>query len=406
MSEKIRACLFDASSQPDAAVGEAFDAASTIEIVGTFDDWDALDNCVRGQRVQVVGVKLDDEGGQGLQIVERIVAAAPTLGIIGVSGNSDPQSIIAAMRAGCHQFVCTPIDVEDLNKAINAVIASVQARQQSAEPDSRSKRICVIGSSGGAGATTIACNLAVELAHMTNRTCALVDMNLEFGDVGCVFDCNPKFSLYDVCHDDVQVDRLVLGNAIHELPCKVALLTRPERLDDAHAISPEGIQVALNVLGEMYPFTVVDLPRIYSFLSAAAVAEADHILIVTQLSVPHIRNATRIHECLMKMGASSDHVDIVLNRFKANFERITPDEVEAHFKRPVFAMIPNDYRRVQTSLDLGHPILSDGPYNSPIRAATQEMARKITATPQDAPEAVAAGSPSGLLGRWWKRGAK
>lgn len=406
MSKPLKACLFDVGGEQIPPFQTPFAQSGELQLLGTFSAWDEFQECVESQQVQVVAVNLDDNGA-GLQVVEQIVRIAPAAGIIGVSGRSDPQTIIAAMRAGCNQFVCTPIDEEDLHKAIDAIRAGLSVRSARVDETVHAKRICVIGSSGGAGATTIACNLAVELAHITNRTCALVDMNLEFGDVGCVFDCSPQFTMADVCRDDVEVDRLMLANAIHELPCRVALLTRPENIDDAHSIAPEGVKITLDVLSEMYPFTVVDLPRTYSFMSAAAVNESDHILIVTQLSVPNIRNAARIYDCLLKMGANRESIEIVLNRFKANFERIAPDEVETHFKRPIFAMIPNDYRRVQSSLDLGHPVLSDEPYNSPTRAAIQDMARKLAARPNDAGEVPAtAAASSGLLGRIWKRGQK
>lgn len=406
MNEPLRACLFDAAAEHIPPFQTPFEQSDELEVLGTFSAWDEFQKCVQTQRIQLVAVNLDDNGA-GLQVVDQVVRIAPAAGIIGVSGQTDPQTIIAAMRAGCNQFVCSPIDQDDLRKAIAAIRAGLSVRNAKVDETVHSKRICVIGSSGGAGATTIACNLAVELAHVTNRTCALVDMNLEFGDVGCVFDCNPQFTMADVCRDDVEVDRLMLANAIHELPCRVALLTRPENIDNAHSIAPEGVKITLDVLNEMYPFTVVDLPRTYSFMSAAAVNESDHILIVTQLSVPNIRNATRIYDCLLKMGAKRESIEIVLNRFKANFERISPDEVEAHFKRPIFAMIPNDYRRVQSSLDLGHPVLSDEPYNSPTRAAIQEMARKLAARPNETGEVLATvAASSGLLGRIWKRGHK
>ena len=59
----------------------------------------------------------------------------------------------------------------------------------------------------------------MELAQLTNHHSALIDMNLELGDVGCVFDCQPKFSVADVCRGGVDVDSMMLGKALHELPC-------------------------------------------------------------------------------------------------------------------------------------------------------------------------------------------
>lgn len=264
-----------------------------------------------------------------------------------------------------------------------------------------SKRVCVIGASGGAGATSIACNLAMELAHLTDRRCALVDLNLEFGDVACAFDCTPRFSIADVAQDGVDLDRVLMGKALHELPCNVSILARPEPLADAIKVTPEGVQETLRVLSEILPFVVVDMPRSFSFINAAAVRDADKVLIVTQLGVPFIRNASRIYENLRAMETPEEAIEIVLNRCKSVYERIGPDDVESHFGKPVFAMVPNDYRRVQTALDLGHPIVADAP-NTPARLAIQQMARRIAGVDAGETEVAAQKAGGSLFARLWK----
>lgn len=402
MSEPLYACVFNAAGESEPPFHQPLDQHGGVEMLGVFSTWDELQHCLMGGHADVVVVNLDDDG-TGIQVVEGVTQLAPGLGILGVSGKSDPSTIIAAMRAGCSQFVCWPIEPDDLRSALDRIRSTARTAPKAIAPQN-SKRVCVVSSSGGAGATTIACNLAIELARITERRCALVDMNLEFGDVGCMFDCTPKYSIADVCSDGVEPDRLILSKAMHDLPCNVSILSRPERLEDSRMVTPEGVQAAFRILGEMYPYVVVDLLRVYSFLSGAALAESERVFIVTQLSVPHIRNAARLYESLLQMGAREDSVEIVLNRCKANYERITPDEVEAHFRRPVFAMIPNDYRRVQGSHDLGQPITVESA-TSPAQQAIQQMARKI-ASESGVDEPFAAAATGGIFGKLWKRGPK
>lgn len=398
MAEALRLCVFDSPGlETETTLRDVFKDYKNVFLVGEASTWDDLREWLRFGSVDIVAVNLDSADDQGLKIVRNVVELTPSCGIIGVSSRNDPQGIITAMRAGCSQFVSWPIDPADLRSAVERI----RATRQNAV--SASKRICVVGASGGAGATTIACNLAMELAQLTDRRAAIVDMNLEFGDVCCCFDCNPSYGVADVCREDIEIDRVLLDKALHELPCKVSILARPQRLEAAREVSPDGVGSMLKVLSGMFPYVVVDLPRMFSFLSAAAVHEADRILIVTQLGVPSIRNATRLYECLEQMGAREDTIDIVLNRCNANFERISPKEVESHFGRPIFAMVPNDYRQVQNAIDLGHPIVADAPASA-ARLAIREMARKIAA--DQVKEEEAAPPPSGFLKRFWKRGAK
>jgi len=228
-------------------------------------------------------------------------------------------------------------------------------------------------------------------------------MNLEFGDINCAFDCSPKYTIADVCCHGIDPDHMMIEKALHALPCNASILARPERIEQARDVAPEGVQAMLRILGETHPFVVVDLPRIFSFLSAAAVTDADSVLIVSQLSVPCIRNAARIYQCLAQMGAEEHDIEIVLNRCNASFERITEDEVSEHFKKPVVASIPTDYRSIQASLDLGHPVAAEA-RNSPARSAIQEMARKLSGG--TAERNAQQPNSGGLLGRFWKRSAK
>lgn len=397
MNEPLRLCLFNAGEHRDRPFQQPFMQLEDVQVLGVVATFEELREWLKQAAVEVVAVNLDDSQGVGLSVVERVAQVAPQTGIVGISADTSPQRIIGAMRAGCSQFVAWPIDTADLQQAVDRLRTARRAVPVG------SKRVCVIGSSGGVGATTVSCNLAMEFAHLTGRPVAIVDLNLEFGDVACSFDCSPRYSIADVCADGIEPDHMMLAKALHNLPNGVSVLARPDEIEQAHQVSPEGVQKMLRVLGETHPWIVVDLPRYSSFLSAAALSEADAILIVAQLSVPCVRNAARIYQALRQMDTAEEKVEIVLNRVKANFERITPDEVEAHFEKPIFGMVPNDYRSVQSSLDLGHPVMTDAP-NSPARLAIQKIARKLAGEQVSGPAAVGAATGGGLLGKFWKRG--
>ena len=393
MAADLRICLFDEVHSESAPLDQPFRQIEGLEIVDTVSAWETLHACLIRGSVDVVAVNLDGE--TGLDIVHRIAKLPVECPIIGVSSATDSSFIIGAMRAGCAQYVCWPIDREDLTNALQRIRPRLKTAHSS-------KRICVVGSSGGAGATTIACNLAIELAHLTERRTALVDMNLEYGDVCCAFDCTPKYTIADICCGDTEIDHDTLGAALHELPCNISILARPERVEDARDVTPEGIEQMLGMLSESFSHVVVDMPRGHSFLGAVGTDRAASILIVAQLAVPFIRNATRIYQCLAEMGVNEERIQIVLNRCNADFERITVKDVEEHFNRPIFGIIPNDYQFVSAALDLGHPIGADAPA-SRARSAIREMAKKL------APEYVRAGSPdanAGFLGKLLRRKQK
>lgn len=272
MVSGLRICLFDEVQSTDASLSEPFERIDNVEIVEVFSTWESLQGFLVRGVVDVVAVNLDSDGA--LEIVQRVAKLAVQSPVIGISKATDSSFIIRAMRAGCAQYVCWPVDPEDLQNALQRV-QPLRLRT----PHS-SKRICVVGSSGGSGATTVACNLAIELAHITERRTALVDMNLEYGDVCCAFDCTPQYSIADICGDDTEIDHDTLSAALHDLPCNVSILGRPEQIEDVRNITPEGVEQMLGMLSERFSHVVVDMPRGFSFLSAVVSGGADCILIV------------------------------------------------------------------------------------------------------------------------------
>ena len=141
--------------------------------------------------------------------------------------------------------------------------------------------------------------------------------------------------------------------------------------------------------------------RIAGLLSVTALRDVSKTLIISQLSVSSIRNATRIYEWLCENGAPEDGIELVLNRCKAEFSQLSIEDVQAHFGKPFFAMVPNDYRRIRSSLDIGRPIMREAP-RSPARLAIQELAKRLIG---ETPDGIGNLSRDrGLLGRFLRRG--
>jgi len=413
MASPLRVCLYNQASSTDDSsresffghpdtgdqpFGAPFRPLPELEIVAECATWQQLQECLLARSIGAVIVNLDacpDENGRS--VIQHIAEIAPECGIIGVSRDAQPDTIIGVMRAGCSQFVRWPVDPVDLSSAIHSVRQKFQPLVQGCH------RVCVIGSSGGTGATTVACNLAMELVHVSERRCALVDMNLQFGDVACSFDVTPRYTVADVCHSGSEIDRTLLESALEVLPCGVSILARPEKMDVAHEVTADGVEQMFRVLAQMFPFVVVDLPRHFNPPAVAALSGTDRVLIVSQLTVPNLRNATRIYQHLVELGANEDHIHLVLNRGNASFDRIKPEEVRKHFGRPIFATIPNDYKRIGASRDLGHPIMSDAP-NSPARLAIQEMAKRLVV--EHLGEDALCDTGRGLLGLFRKKRSK
>jgi len=374
MSNLLHVCIYNTEAQSSQELQTQVSALNFVRIVAEVGSPDAFAKVLNNATVNLVFFHLDPNVAEVLEVIDHVSTKYPELALIAISHQTDPEAILAPMRAGCDQFVCEPIEHNDLANAV----ARVASRRMLS--NTKSRCICVVGAGGGAGTTSIACNLALEIGNLTDRDCALVDLDLQFGDVALNFDCEPRYTIHDLAESGNELDRAVLSTTVTTMSCKVALLSRPESIEQCEAITPEVIHRVLELMTVVYENVVVDLPGRFDIQTIAAMGQADLILILCQLNVPNLRNAKRFYDTLIRMGVPEERIEIVVNRSDGRSGRITEADVVATVKKPVFATIPNDYQFVARSIDFGTPIASQD-RNSPVRSAIRKMARKIVVEP-------------------------
>ncbi len=321
----------------------------------------------------VAAVVLDLSDPHALATIAQIVETRPGLGIVGVADRSDSAIVLTALRAGCTDVTLRPLSREDLGAALERASAP-------AGTTGSGRTMALFGTVGGAGATTLACHLAVECAAVTRQPVALVDLDLEFGGVAGAFDSTPSFTLGDVARAGV-IDAALIERAALALPSGVRLLARPPELDDARAIDAAVVPHILHAVRGLCPVTVLDLPRQLTPLVGAALELVDKLIVVVQLTVPSVRNARRLFEALQREGVSGERLEFVVNRYRRSVHLLSVETVEQELERPALGVVPSDFRAVHQALDMGRPLA----HRNPVRAAIHEIARKIVG---DTPGAV------------------
>lgn len=346
--------------------------------------------------VNLIFFHLDPQPSAVIEVIEQVSARFHDLAMIAVSHQTAPDAILAPMRAGCDQFVCEPIVSDDLAGAV------ARAASRRLLSTTKSRCICVVGSSGGVGATSIACNLALEIGNISERDCGLVDLDLQFGSVATNFDAEPKYSIYDLAASGSPLDSAILTSTLATLPCRVSLLTRPETIEQCESVTPELVQHILELMCDGFENVIVDVPGHLEPLTLAALTRADLILIVCQMLVPSIRNAQRLFDALQQIGIPPDRIELVLNRSEGRAGRLSEADVEDTIKKPLFACIPNDFQFVARSIDVGRPIAALD-QNNPVRGAIRRMAKQIISGTAAPAPAQAKESRRGLFGRLLSR---
>ncbi len=375
MSNLLHVGLYNLDPNASSELKGAIEALNFVRLVGEAGSPDQLADILHHGGVNLIFFHLDPKPASVVEVIDQISTRYPELALVAISHQTSPDSILLPMRAGCDQFVCEPIDASDLARAVSRVAS----KRLLTHPKSRC--ICITGAGGGAGTTSIACNLALEIGHVTDRDCALVDLDLQFGDIALNFDCEPKYNIHDLAVAGSELDRAVIGSTMVSLPCKVAILSRPDMIEHQESVTPETIHRIVEALMPSYENIVFDLPHYLNHASTTAMGLSDVVFIVCQLLVPSVRNAKRYFDALTRFGIPPERIEVVVNRSDGrNTGRVTTGDIEGAIKKPVFACIPNDYQFVARSIDFGRPIAALD-RNSPVREAIRAIARKITSGP-------------------------
>lgn len=370
MSNLIHVCLFNLEEKSSKELRTHIESLNFVRLAACVSTSEELAELIPAQKINLVFFHLDPDADAVVEVIEQVATRFSDIALIAVSHQTEPGAILGPMRAGCDQFVCEPIDHADLAAAV------ARAASKRALVDSKSRCICVTGSCGGAGVTSIAANLALEIGTVTNRECALVDMDLQFGDLAVNFDCEPRFTFYDLGTSGSELDKSLLVSSLAKLPCKVALLARPALIQQHTHLTPDIITRVIEALKGTYENTVVDMPRQVDDRSFSVFTQCDHILIVCQLNVPSIRNAKRYLDSLTQLGVPENHIGFVVNRGDSSGGRVSKKDLEETIKKPVFATVPNDFEFVARSIDFGQPIASIE-RNNPVRTAIRHIAERI-----------------------------
>lgn len=313
-------------------------------------------------------VAIDDDLDKGLELVAHLGAASPNCAVLVVSSSSDGNLILRAMRAGAKEFLPQPVRIEDLLAALGRISERRFGRDEAKLPGSQV--IAVAGAAGGVGTTSLAVNLGCTLAQQDLSSVALVDLDLCLGDADVFLDTIPDYTLVDVAQNVTRLDFNLLKRSLTKHASGLYLLPRPVQLEDVGLITRDDLQRVIGLLKATFTHLVLDLSKSYSPIDLIALEMASHILLVTQLDLPCLRNVVRLMMSFAEMEGIADKVKIVVNRVGLESGQIAMKKAEETIGKEIFWQLPNDYRTMVEVRNNGVPLIEQAPKASITQAVT------------------------------------
>ena len=300
-------------------------------------------------------------GRQSEEALDVVAAAArhtPQRPVVLMSAGAANGYVRRAFQAGAEDMiVLTPTDdglvpSDDLVFAVQKAVA-----RRSAPPEGSAEKgrlICVLGPKGGIGKTLTSCNLSVALAERGSRV-VLVDLDLQFGDLGLSLGLAPERTSYDLAVAGGTLDADKVEAYLSPHSSGVQVLLAPSRPDQAGMVTVDFLQTLYAVLRASFDYVIVDTPPGFTPEVITTIDASTHISMVGMLDTLSLKNTKLGLETLELMGYDMDRVRLVLNRADSNVG-ITHNDVVRILTRPPDVLVPS-HRDITRSVNDGTPIV-------------------------------------------------
>lgn len=329
-------------------------------------------------RVAVLGPGLD--AAQALNYAEKAERARDGVATLLVARELEAESLREALRAGVDDVLTVAASVEEWAESLSRAkerIVSEHDLEAAAAGARRGQIVSVFSTKGGCGKSLVASNLAVLAAQQDSQKVALVDLDLQSGDLAIMFQLMPALSIYDAAQSAQRLDEEALEGHMTGHRSGVSLLAAPMEPSLAEQVDAAAVGVVLDLLPSMYTMTIVDGPPLFTDQMLVAIDRSDTIVLVGSMDVPSIKNLKLAVSTISQLGHPREQLRVVLNRADSKVG-LRAGEVEKSLGVQIDVQIPSS-RDVPLSINQGTPLAIDRP-RSPVVQAIRELLPELADT--------------------------
>jgi pilus assembly protein CpaE len=236
------------------------------------------------------------------------------------------------------------------------------------------------------------------MANETKGKVALVDLDLQFGDIGVLLNLDHSQGITDLIENIDHMDPEFIREIMVDGPFGIKVLLAPISPELADLVTVDHVRRIFGELRKMFDYIIVDSSAHLGEINLEVLDHADRVVVVTSLSIPAIKNTKLALKIFDSLSISPDRVVLLLNKSDAHSE-FNKESVEANLRFPIAGQIPNDPKLVINSINRGNPFVTTHPESEISQRIRELVAKLLPAVPAAEPEPAEKKPRKGLFAR-------
>lgn len=351
--------------------------------------------------VDVLVVGPSELSAAGMRRVAKLHAEHPETVVVVAGKVSDLPAPVTLVKAGAAEIIKLPAGAPTIRRVLASAIAQANARHvevrvevpaavPEAEPEEVAEvavpeqrepavTITVASATGGCGKTFLASNLAYLLAHGTGKRVAMVDLDLQFGEVVSMLQLRPARTIVDVDLDDEGS----LDAAMTRHAGGFDVLAAPRDPIAADSMTPAQVADILLAVRQRYDYLIIDTPPSLNEVVLSSFDISENLIVLATLDVPSVNNMRVFLSTLERLKISTEGLHLVLNKAEKNVG-FSGSDVEQILGRAWDLVLPYD-REVSRAVNLGQPVTEAAPGSDVSRRLVDGLSKIVPGVAVSAP---------------------
>ena len=341
--------------------------------------------------MEFFALAMDKEDEDNLVLISEVIAQAKArnIKVILIAEDVTPASLHSLLRNGADEFVPYPLPESELAQAIERVRApDVPVVTQPAAPNLQAGTqkdgavLAVHGLAGGTGATTLAVNLAWELATISGEkspSVCLLDFDLQFGAVSTFLDLQRRDVVYEMLSDTESMDEESFAQSLLTYQYKMEVLTAPADMLPLDLVTPEDISRIIAMARSHFDYVVIDMPSTLVQWSETVLQESHVYFATLELDMRSAQNTLRFKRALQAEELPIEKLRYAVNRapkFTDLSGKTRIKRMSENLDISIELQLPDGGKPVPQGSDHGLPLAMTAPKN-PLRKEIAKLAASI-----------------------------